>query len=51
VSDALQLQVRSLACAIIDHQDCALVPDENLLQREDLAPIAERALREQAQLR
>lgn len=45
--NAVQLQIRSFAGAIIEDDDRALATDEELLHRQDLPPIAKRVLREQ----
>ena len=50
VGDALQLQVRALGGAVVEQEHRAVAADEELLEREDLAPVAQRALRQQAHL-
>lgn len=49
--DALQLQVRAFRRAIVQEQDRALAPNEELLESQDLATVPQRTLRQQAHLR
>ena len=51
VGDALQVTVGGLAGAIVQQQHGAAPPGEVLLQRQHLAPVAQRALGQQADLR
>jgi hypothetical protein len=46
----LQLHIRPFSCPVIQQQDSAGAVDEELLQRQDLAAVAQRTLRQQAQL-
>ncbi len=47
----MQLQVRPFRGSIVEHDDGATPSHEKLLERENLAAVTERALREEAQLR
>src|SRR5690242_9959012 len=49
--DALKVEIRTLRCLIIEQQDRAFPSDEKLLERQNLASIAQRALSEQTELR
>ena len=51
VGDALELHVGSLGSAVIQQQDSAVPAHEELLERQDLAAVLERALRQQPQFR
>ena len=48
--DALQLQVGPSGGAVVEQQHGAAAAGEELLQREDLPAVAQRALRQQPQL-
>jgi len=50
VGDAPELQVFHIGRRVVDKQCCAIPPDEELLQGEDLTSVAELALGEQPQL-
>jgi hypothetical protein len=50
VRDALQLQVGPFGGAVVQQQHRAAAADEELLERQDLAAVAQRALRQQPQL-
>ena len=50
VGDTLQLQIGPFSCPVVQQQDGAGAVDEELLQRQDLATVAQRTLRQQAQL-
>ena len=50
VGDAVELEVGSFRGAVVEQEDGALAADEELLERENLAAIAERVLREQPEL-
>src|SRR5690606_42132041 len=51
VGNALQLQVGGLARTIVEEQGRTVAASEELLQGQDLLPVAQRALGEQPQLR
>src|SRR5690349_1810391 len=51
MGNALQVEIRSLRCLIIKQQDGTLPTDEELLERQNLASVAQRALGQQAELR
>ena len=51
VRDALQLKIRTLRRPIVEQEHSAFAADEELLESKNLPPIAQRALRQQAQLR
>ena len=51
VRDAVQLQVARLRGLVVEQQHGARAGREELLERQHLAPVAERVLREQAHLR
>ena len=51
VGDAMDRPVGGLGGQVVEQQDGGLVPREIMLEREDLTTIAQRALREQANLR
>ena len=48
MSNAVQLHIMALGRFVIQQQDCALAIEEVMLQRENLAPVAERILSHQA---
>jgi hypothetical protein len=50
VRDAVQLQVRAFGGAVIKQQNGAVAAEEEVLHGQDLAPVAQRVLRHQAQL-
>ena len=49
--DRMQLQVAGFGRAVVQHQHGAVPAREEMLQRQDLAAIAQRVLRQQAQFR
>jgi hypothetical protein len=51
VRDALHLEVVVLARHVVEEEDRAVPPAEELLESEDLSPVAQRVPREQPQLR
>ena len=51
VGDAVQLQVVRVGCPVVQHQHGAIAAGEELLQRQDLAPVAQRVLRQQPHFR
>src|SRR4051795_11092040 len=50
VRETLYLGISGFARPVIEQEGRAIAPDEVLLQRENLSPIAQRSLREQPQL-
>src|ERR1700674_6096049 len=51
VGDTLQLHIRALSDTVVEQEDSTAAADKELLQRQDLAAIAQRGFGEQAKLR
>jgi hypothetical protein len=51
VSDALHVQIVIGGCHVVEHDDRAVTPGEELLERQDLPPVAQRIAGHEPQLR